>query len=438
MKTGFLFIAVLHTLTVCSCGSPLDDTLQAILDTGIAQHGAQGVSAAVLFPDGRLWTGVSGLSHDTVAIEPEMLFAIGSVTKNVVAALTLQLAEENVLSLDDPLSKWLPEYPHIDSRITLRQLLNHTSGLYMFWDNQAIWDDLKKDRTRVWSPEEVLSYIKEPEFPPGEGWRYSNTNYLLLAMILEKATGSTLCAEFKARFWRPLGIDNAYLSQQEEIPADDQAHVYGDNFIFGNAESDLTFEPRASHESIGFGSSGIFTTAESLARWSDALFGGDLLGQASMDAMLDFIDFREVANLTAYGLGVQLYPRRFSSGQKAIGHGGGNIGTTTYMVYLPEQHVSVVVMVNAFPNKSADTITKGLIRAVLKDLDAIGLIPYIPFFPTGLALISMTIIIINILRHVRKKKQRRSASPCHGLTAALPLLTLLVSRDFPCISIPDR
>jgi D-alanyl-D-alanine carboxypeptidase len=380
--------------------------MQEILDKGIRKYGARGVSVAIIFSDGQTLTGVSGISHDTVAIEPDMLFAIGSVTKNVVAALTLKLVEENVLSLEDPLSNWLPEYPHIDSNITIRQLLNHTSGIYMFWDNQEIWDDLKKDRTKVWSPEEVLSYIKEPEFPTGEGWRYSNTNYLLLAMIIEKATGSTVSAEFNKHFWEPLGIGNAYLSQQENIP-NNQAHVYGDNFIFGSEELDLTFIPRASHESIGFGSSGIFTTAESLAKWSHTLFGGEILRQQSMDEMLQFVRFREVANISAYGLGVQLYPRSFSSGERAIGHGGGNIGTTTYMVYLPEHNISIVVMVNAFPNKSANYITKKLIRAVLRDLNAISFIPYFDFFPIGLGLISITVmVIINILLYIRKKRKR--------------------------------
>ncbi|MBN1763753.1 MAG: beta-lactamase family protein [Sedimentisphaerales bacterium] len=402
MKTKLLLsIIVIHILIIFSYGSnpPLEDRMQKILDKGISKYGARGVSAAVIFPDGNVWTGVSGISYDTVAIEPDMLFAIGSVTKNFVATLTLKLAEEQILSLDDRLSKWLPEYPHIDSNITIRQLLNHTSGIYMFWDNQKIWEDLMKDRTKFWSPEEVLSYIKEPEFPAGEGWRYSNTNYLLLAMIIEKATDSTLSAEFKKRFWEPLGIDNAYLSQQEDIP-DNQAHIY--------EESDLTFQPRASHESITFGSSGIFTTAESLARWSHALFEGEILQQRSMDEMLQFVEFREVSNMRAYGLGVSLYPRSFSSGKQAIGHSGGNIGTTTYMVYLPEHNVSIVVMINAFPNKSADYITKKLIRAVLRDLNAIGFIPYFDFFPTGLGLISITVaVIINILLHIRKKKRRQ-------------------------------
>lgn len=71
-----------------------------------------------------------------------MVFGIGSITKNIVATLTLKLVEEGKLSLDDPLSKWLPEYPHVNSEITIRQNLNHTSGIYMYWCNQQIWDDL--------------------------------------------------------------------------------------------------------------------------------------------------------------------------------------------------------------------------------------------------------------------------------------------------------
>jgi len=408
MKAKVLFVVAITLFFGVSCyGAELsiEDRMQKVLEKGISKYGVRGVSAAVILPDGRIWTGTSGISHDTAAMQPDMLFAIGSITKNVVAALTLMLVEENVLSLEEPLSRWLGNYPHIDSKITIRQLLNHTSGIYMFWDNQQIWDDLKKDRTKVWSAEEVLSYIKEPYFAAGDGWRYSNTNYLLLAMIIEKATGSSLSSELKKRFWGPLGIDNAYLSQQEDIP-DNQAHVYGDNFNFGDSEIDLTFLPRASHESIGFGSSGIFITAEGLARWSHGLFEGKILQRESMDEMLQFVKFRPVANMRAYGLGVQLYTRSFSSGKQAIGHGGGNIGSTTYMVYLPEYHVSIVVMINAFPNKGADFITKGLIRTVLRDLKAIGIIPYFAFFPIGLFMISFsTFVIIQIIFYKRKKKR---------------------------------
>ena len=409
MKTITFFLAVsLLYLTFCSPTPelPFEDRLQSVLDREIHASDTKGVSAAVLFPDETIWTGTSGISHDTVAISPDMLFAIGSITKNMVAALTLKLVEAHLLSLDDPLSKWLPAYPHVDSTITIRQLLNHTSGLYMFWENQQIWDDLKKDRAKVWTPEEVLSYIKAPYFTPGDGWRYSNTNYLLLAMIINRVTGSSLSSEFKQHFWQPLGIDDMFLSQEEVIPPN-QAHVYGDNFQFGSGTRDVTFLPRASHESITYGSSGIFTSAASLARWSQALFGGRVLQLQSLKSMLQFVEFNPVANMRAYGLGVQVYTRSFASGKYAIGHGGGNIGTTTYMVYLPEYQTSIVVMVNAFPNHSVDVITKGLIRTVLSEQGAIGFIPYFEFFPTGLMISCFCVSLITVVIVYMRKRKRR-------------------------------
>ncbi len=190
-----------------------------------------------------------------------MFFAIGSITKNVVASLTLKLTEEGILSLDDPLFKWLPKYPNVDSTITIPQLLHHTSGLYMFWDNQEIWDDLKKYRDSIFTPEQVLTYIKEPYFQPGKGWRYSNTNYLLLAMIIKKATDSNLSSEFRKYFWEPLNIKDVYLSIEEGIPSN-LAHVWGDNFEGDGSFRDITFLPRASHESITHGSSGLFMTTK--------------------------------------------------------------------------------------------------------------------------------------------------------------------------------
>ena len=385
----------------------LDDHLQPVLDRGLQKHGAKGVSAAIVFPDGSTWTGTSGVSHDTVAMHPEMLFAIGSVTKNVVAALVLRLVEEDILSLEDSLSQWLPAYPHVDGAITIRQMLKHTSGLYMYWENDDIWAELKKDRTKVWSPEEVLSYIKEPYFAPGEGWRYSNTNYLLLAMIIEKVVGEPLAEVMHRFFWAPMAISSAFLSTGESLP-ENMAHVYGDNFQFGKSERDITFLPRASHESIGFGSSGLFMTSSDLALWCHKLFEGQVLSEPSMTEMLDFVEFRPVSNMRAYGLGVQLFKRELSSGKDAIGHGGGNIGSTTYMVHLPEQHLSVVVMINAFPNKAADVITKGLVRKILRHQGEVGPLPYVPFMPYGFIALCSVICAIGV--NYSLYRRRRSAN----------------------------
>jgi D-alanyl-D-alanine carboxypeptidase len=364
----------------------LASELQKELDRGIRKYDARGVSAAVRFPDGSVWTGVSGISHETVQIRRDMLFAIGSITKNVVAALALKLAEDGALSLDDPLSKWLPDYPNIDSSITIRQLLNHTSGIHMFWSNREIWDDLKRDRTKRWTPEEVLAYVEEPYFRPGQGFRYSNTNYLLVAMILERCSGATLSSQLREAFWKPLKIENAFLSLEEEIP-ERQAHVFGDNFNGDGSMMDLTFQPRVSHESITYGSGGLFMTAEDLARWCHALFEGDVLDRQSMDEMLEFVEHGFGPRKRGYGLGVERLRKRMSSGERAFGHTGANIGTSVYMVHLPNQHTSIVVMINSFDHKCSGAITKGLITEILRERGEVGIFPYFEFFPLGFVLI---------------------------------------------------
>jgi len=125
-----------------------------------------------------------------------------------------------------------------------------------------------------------------------------------------------------------------------------------------------------------------------------------------MEEMLQFVEIEPVANMRAYGFGVQVYTPSFSSGKQAIGHGGGNIGTTTYMVYFPAYHVSIVVMINAFPNEGVDVITKGLIRLVLRELKAIGPIPYFDFFPIGFFIICASISVITmVIFRIRKRKR---------------------------------
>ena len=130
-----------------------------------------------------------------------------------------------------------------------------------------------------------------------------------------------------------------------------------------------------------------------------------------MQEMLDFVTFRQVSNIRAYGLGTYLYERKISFGREAIGHGGGNIGSSTYMIYLPESHVSVIVMVNAFPSGAINRITKQLIRTVLRHQGDMGPLPYIPLFPTGVIIISNLIIMMSAIRYIRRRRKR--TSPAH-------------------------
>lgn len=343
---------------------PLDVRVNEAIDDALRRHGVKGATVALILPDDSLRTYGGGFSHDSVAVRPDMLIAVGSITKNFVAALVFQLAEEGILSLSDPLRRWLPPIPNVDSSITISQLLAHTSGLYMFWDNQKIWDDLIAHRDSAFTPESVLTYLKEPYFSPGKGFHYSNTNYLLLAMIVTRATGSTLSGELRRRFWDPLGLENTFLSIEESVP-DRLLHVWGDNFEKGTPTRDITALPRTSHETITYGSSGVFTTPGDLARWAHALFGGKVLKATSLAAMVD-IDGDD------YGLGVHRFKSGLAGGEEALGHGGGNIGMMTYMIHSMSRHVSLVVSINAFDAKCLNEMTENVADIVIDSLSRPG------------------------------------------------------------------
>lgn len=371
LKFRRLLPALVFTLTgLVSCGRserPLQARLQAALDEQLRRCGVKGASVAVILPDGTIWQGVSGISHDNVEMTPDMCFAVGSITKNMVAALALQLAEEGKLSLEDPIGRWLPPYPHVNGAITIRQMLNHTSGLFMFWENQKLWEDLIRHRTKTFTPEEVLSYLKEPHFPPGQGYRYSNTNYLLASMIITRATGSTLSAELRKRFWEPLGLHSARLAMEEPYP-EKLAHVWEGDFKNDGSYRDVTNLPRASHDSITYGSAGVFMTAGDLARWTRALFHRKVISSASLGQMQSF------TGSGSHGLGLDRLGWRVAGGVRAVGHGGGNIGTTAYMVYLPDHDVSIAVMINHFGGGCASRIVRETARITARSVKPVSIL----------------------------------------------------------------
>ena len=362
--TGFI-ILVMITISLFRCAHdnrPLDERIRNILDNRISEYGVKGASVAVVLSDGAIHRICAGVSHDSVKMTPQMLFAIGSITKTIVATLILQLAEEEKLSLEDSIHKWLPPFPNVNSSITIKQMLNHTSGIFMFWDNSELWNDLIKYRDSVFTPEVILTYLQEPHFAPGTDFRYSNTNYLLLAMIATRATQSTLSNELRRRFWQPLGLRNTYLSIEEQIPQNQQAHVWGDNFENDGSNFDITFLPRTSHETITYGSSGIFSTPEDLAIWCKSLFDGALINSSSLKQMTQI-------GRGGYGLGIGLLDKGSFFSDKSYGHGGGNIGTTAFMAFLPDRDISVVVMINFYDVKHTRKILDDIIDIVGEYLD---------------------------------------------------------------------
>lgn len=349
---------------------PFAQELQDVLDDGLRVTHGTGVSAAVHVPGQGTWTGVSGMSDLSTSnsIKPEMLFDIGSVGKTFTAALVLQLAEEDLLSLDDPLHIWLLAHPNIESTITIRQLLNHTSGIFDFVENDAYWHSVWGDPEKLWEPADVLTLVREPYFSPGQGARYSSTNYILLGMIVERATASTMAEQIRTRFLVPLGFSHTFSIGSEGISGE-LAHGHFD--LDGDGEiDDMASLPRTAIDSSKWAAGSIVSTAEDVARWADALYGERVLSPETMKQMLSF--YRPIAEApggplaSGYGLGVQ---ELMAGEQRLWGHLGHYPGYMAAMLYVPAYSTTVVVLINESNEACITHIGLGLLGVVGNHLE---------------------------------------------------------------------
>ena len=363
----------------------LAEALQQVLDTELVNHDGIGVSAAVIIPGRKPWLGTGGVSHDTVAISPDMLFGIGSNTKNFMAALILQLAEEGKLSLEDQLNKYLPNYANINNTITIRQLLNHTSGVYNITEHPLIWDSIFNNPFKIWTPEEILTnFVKRPYFPPGNGWHYSNTNYTLLGMIVEVVTASKVSTELRNRFWDPLGLTRTFLDIEETIPPTEVfAHRWYD--ISGDGiPDDMLLIFRTSEFSAYWTAGAMFSTAEDVAKWSQALFRGNVLSRASLDQMLTFHSPTPgEPQMIGYGLGTVKFAPVLVAGEEAYGHGGWVFGYSTVMAFLPDYNVSIAILLNLNDEDCLAAMANGLIEVVTDYLSRRKPAPWMPLLLLG-------------------------------------------------------
>ena len=380
MKTSFFTILLcsLVVLNFLSCSEDipsepppeptLAEKLQEALDSGLKSFNGKGVSAAVIMPDSWTWIGVSGVSHGTTAITSDMSFAAGSIGKIFTAATILQLAEEGKLTLEDSLYEWLPAYPYIDSTITLRQLLNHTSGLYNFVDNDDFWQAIFTEPSKVWTPEEmILAFNRESVFPKGTDWHYSQTGYNLLRMIIMKITGSEIASVNRERFWIPLGLTNTFTSMGEALPSN-TAHGWWD--LDGDGTYDDFFSwPRTAFASGIAGE--VWSNAEDLAKWARVPFKDrTVLNQASLDQMLTFHSpcTGEEFFSAGYGLGVANFNPQLLNGLQAYGHSGNAPGYAAASVYLPDYNVCIGIVDNTEEGEAVGICITNLLNVITSHL----------------------------------------------------------------------
>ena len=335
--------------------------LQRQLD-GVVETGAPGVVALVRSGP-RTWQGASGLG-DLGAKRPARAgdrFRIGSVTKSFVATVALQLVGEHKLGLDDHLERWLPGLVPNGDDITVRQLLNHTSGLYDYTDDLP-------EPPRPFQPRELLAIATghRPLFGPGKRFSYSNTNYILAGLVIERVTGQRLAAQLQQRIVGPLDLGDT------ELPATEQA--IASPYIHGYAPRDpdwqVTDGPAGLVDvtkmdpSWAWAAGAMISSTADLAHFYQALLGGRLLDPELLQAMQTTVDAgQQFGHGARYGLGLLLL--RPGCATELWGHGGSLAGyrTTAFSTKDADRQLVATTNLNPEPEpRAAQTAVDNLLR----------------------------------------------------------------------------
>jgi D-alanyl-D-alanine carboxypeptidase len=348
-----LFSALLNfaAATVASAQAPLAATLQHKLDSLRVAQRFPGATLGIALRDGTvldLATGFSDTARKT-PMRPGDRLLQGSVGKTYVSAVALQLIHEGKLSLDDRISKylgrepWFARLPNAND-ITVRQLMTHTSGLVRYEFQPKFTADLRAQPMKVWTPEERLAYILDspPPFAAGAGWEYSDTNYIVLGMIIERITGTTYYAELRRRVLEPLGLRNTIPSDRADLPGVVNGYAGPGNEL-GGYDASLVDGRLAVNPGLEWTGGGIASSAGDLARWAKLLYEGKAFDPSLLPRLLDGVPARLGRN-ARYGLGVIIRPTALGT---TYGHSGFFPGYATEMLYFADACVAAALQVNA-------------------------------------------------------------------------------------------
>ncbi len=322
------------------------EQLQAVIDEKVGNDADKlvGVSASIRIGGEERWQLVGGLSKLGQPVSSDMKFGIASITKTVVAATTMKLVDEGILTLDDQIGDWLTlDLPNVKDDITVLQLLNHTSFLegYMMLE---LWERAESSLGTPIDPLDLARFIGPPKVEP---YQYSNSNYLLLGMIIEASTGKTVGEVMREKFWTPLNLSNMYFGANESIP-EPICTPWRDNDGDGTLE-DIKGDFGPAFHSIFYCAADVFSTASDLSMWAYHLYSGEAVSRDSQGKMMTAYYDIPHATFTGYGLGTR---RNKYAGQVMWGHTGGMRGYGSHMFHDPENDISIAILNNQ--SRSAD------------------------------------------------------------------------------------
>lgn len=280
-----------------------------------------------------------------VPMQPQIIFRIGSITKQFTAIAILQLMEQGKLNLQDEITKFIPDYPTHGHKITVEHLLTHTSGIKSYTDMKEFGDIIQKNM----KPEELISFFKNQpmDFAPGTQWNYNNSGFFLLGYIIEKVSGKTYPDYVEQVFFKPLGMTNSYYGNDEKLIKNRAAgYEPGKDGIQNASPMSMT---------LPYAAGSIQSTVEDLWKWHQAVHAYKLVKKETLEKA--FTPYKLTnGKATNYGYGWFLGDIQ---GSPTIEHGGGINGFLTSSIYLPKEDVFVAVFSNSTA-KSPDNVAAKL------------------------------------------------------------------------------
>jgi len=354
MRKLFLVILLFSLPAVAQTLSPdLQQKIDKIATDTLASSGVPSVSIAVV-KDGQI---AYLHAYGNARLDPkmpaksEMRYSIGSISKQFTAAAILLLQEQGKLSLDDKVSRFLPDLTRANE-VTIRQLLSHTSGYQDFWPQDYLMPFILQPTTA----ESIMSrWARKPlDFDPGTQWQYSNTNFVIAGVIVEKASGMPFIQFLREKVLAPAGIRNAADTDQEKLGASDP---------MGYIRFGLGPLRPAPEEGKGwmFAAGELAMSAEDLARWDISIIDQKLMKPSSYREFETEVLLKNGVG-TQYGLGVDVGEQ---AGHRMLSHGGEVSGFTAENIVFPDDRIAVVALTNQDAASAAGQIARGIARSLL-------------------------------------------------------------------------
>ena len=352
-----LLTVAVHAQTVDANQNALRSALQLKLDEWHKSGSFPGATLGVVLANGESFGLAVGFSDRETKrpMTPSDRMLAGSVGKTFAAATALQLIKEGKIGLDDKIEKYLGQEPWFSrlpnaKDITIRELMNHTSGLVRYEFKEQFTKDLTANPDKVWKPAELVAYLldEKPPFEAGKGWDYSDTNYIVLGMIIEKVTGRKFYDEANRRLIKPLKLTGTIPQDGPRLRGVVQGYA-GPNNPFGGTDAMIVNGKFSINPQFEWTGGGYASTAQDLARWAKMIYEGKAFSGDLLPQVLDGVSAPMLGRETKYGLGVII--RKTTAGT-SYGHSGFFPGYMTDMMYFPEHKVALAVQVNTSVGRS--------------------------------------------------------------------------------------